>query len=260
MGQLISFGQKVQKDGIDRFDCAEGITVKGVLLNYAQPYARNIAYDETYRCYVECTPEMVVKYGLNPSPRYYFALATFATDANNNILGDKEQRVTYIQMSNNQYEHFLAASNNLASWHGYVTLAKKKQRGNNGKDYSFIEATPADDNAGGFAGVSQTLKDRINMLSTNEEFLKRTTVLIDNVTGLYEDKYLERKQNWQSDAPQAAAQPAPAPQAAPLPQPTAQATPAAQLPPQTVTVSPQTTVGTQSPDSFGAPTDEDLPF
>ena len=259
MGQLIDFGQKVQKVGIDKFDCAEGITVKGVLLNYAKPYARNIAFDEVNRCSVECTKEMAIKYNLNPSPRYYFVLATFATDANNNILGDKEQRVTYIQMSNNQYEHFLAASNNLASWHGYVTLSKVK-KSNKGKDYSFVESTPADDNAEGFKGVSQALKDRINRLVTDESFINTAVQLIDAATGLYEDKYLERiEQNKQrlqqqqggyQQQPQAVQQP--------------QYQQAAQLPPtaqnggnavQTIPSAP-----VQQPDGFGEETGDDLPF
>jgi hypothetical protein len=271
---MIEFGQKVQKVGIDKFDCAEGITVKGILLNYANPYARNIAYDEVNRCSVECTKEMAIKYNLNPSPCYYFVLATFATDANNNILGDKEQRVTFIQMSNNQYEHFLAASNNLASWHGYVTLQKKKRKGNNGKDYSFVESTPADDNADGFKSVSQALKDRINRLVSDKNFINTAIQLIDAATGLYEDKYLERieqnkrrqlqqggyQQGGYQQQPQAV-QPPQQPQAAQLP-PTAQnngdvvkttQTVPPQLPPQPTTVS-------QQPDDFGEEAGGDLPF
>ncbi len=110
----------------------------------------------------------------------------------NILLCDKEQRITYLQMSNNQYEHFVAASNNLASWHGYVTLTKKKQRGSDGKDYSYIDSTPADDNADGFKGVSQALKERIDQLVGNEKFMNMAIDLIDLKTGLYEDKYLER--------------------------------------------------------------------
>ena len=262
MGQMIDFGQKVQKVGIDRFDCADGITVKGVLLNYARPYARNIAFDEVNRCFVECTKEMAIKYNLNPSPRYYFVLASFTTDANGNILGDKEQRVTYIQMSNNQYEHFLAASNNLASWHGYVTLTKVK-KSNNGKDFSFVESTPADDNAEGFKGVSQALKERIDKLMNNKDFIDTAIHLIDSVTGLYEDKYLERieqnklraqqQQGGYQQQPQAVQQPK---------QPVA-----AQLPPtqntggNTAYVTTQQSVPpTQQPDDFGAAADGDLPF
>ena len=192
MGQLIQFGQTVQKIGIDRFDCVEGVVVKGVLLNYAQPYVRNLAYDKTNRCYVECTKEMALKYNLNASPYYYFILASFIPDANNNIIGDREQRVTFLRMNDNQYRHFLAASNNLASWHGYVTLQKKKQKGNDGKDFSFIESSPADDNADGFKGVSQALKARIDRLINDEDFFKTAIQLIDAATGLYEDKYLER--------------------------------------------------------------------
>lgn len=261
MGQMIEFGQKVQKVGIDKFDCAEGITVKGVLLNYAKPYARNIAYDEVNRCSVECTKEMAIKYNLNPSPRYYFVLATFATDANNNILGDKEQRVTFIQMSNNQYEHFLAASNNLASWHGYVTLSKVKKN-NKGKDYSFVESTPADDNAEGFKGVSQALKDRIDKLINNKDFIDTAVHLIDGATGLYEDKYLERiEQNKQrqlqqggyQQQPQAVQQPQ-QPQAAQLP-PTAQNSGNAVQTTQTAPVQP-----VQQPDDFGEEAGNDLPF
>ena len=263
---MIEFGQKVQKVGIDRFDCADGITVKGVLLNYARPYARNIAYDDANRCFVECTKEMAIKYNLNPSPRYYFILATFATDANNNILGDKEQRVTYLQMSNKQYEHFLAASNNLASWHGYVTLEKEKKSGN-GKDFSYIETKPADDNAEGFKGVSQALKDRIDKLTNNKDFINTAVHLIDAVTGLYEDKYIERiEQNklrlqqqqggYQQGGYQQRQQPVPQaqPQAAQLP-PTAQNSGDVV---QTTITAPVQPV--QQPDDFGAEAGQDLPF
>lgn len=274
MGQFIQFGQTVQKETIDKFDCADGIIVKGVLLNYAQPYARNIAYDEVNRCSVECTGDMAVKYNLNPTPRYFFVLASFATDAYGNILGDKEQRVTYIQMSNKQYEHFLAASNNLASWHGYVTLTKVKKSGNNGKDFSYIDTTPADDNADGFKGVSQALKDRIDSFINNANFSQWVKDRIDRVTGLYEDKYLKRieenKQNPQQlppqqqggyqQQPQAVQQPQ-QPQAAQLP-PTAQNSGDVVQTTITAPVQPvqQPTTTVQQPDDFGAEAGQDLPF
>lgn len=257
MGQLIDFGQKVQKVGIDRFDCVEGITVKGILLNYAKPYARNIAYDEVNRCFVECTKEMAIKYNLNPSPRYYFVLASFATDANNNILGDKEQRVTYIHMSNNQYEHFLAASNNLVSWHGYVTLQKKKQKGNNGKDFSFVESTPADDNADGFKGVSQALKTRIDRLVNDNNFINTAVQLIDSATGLYEDKYLERIEQNKLRQQQNNAQPVQQPNA---PTQAAVGGNTAYVTKQQPQLPQQPTPPVQQPDDFGAEVGQDLPF
>ena len=262
MGQMIEFGQKVQKVGIDKFDCADGITVKGVLLNYARPYARNIAFDDTNRCFVECTKEMALKYNLNPSPRYYFVLASFTTDANGNILGDKEQRVTYIQMSNKQYEHFLAASNNLASWHGYVTLEKEKKSGN-GRDYSYIEAKPADDNADGFKGVSQALKERIDKLMNNKDFIDTAIHLIDSVTGLYEDKYLERIEQNKLRAQQQQGGYQQQPQVAQLP-PTQTGNTATTT--QTtgnsayVTAKPVPSTPTAQQDDFGAAADGDLPF
>jgi len=191
MGQTIQFGQKVQKNGIDRFDCAEGVTVKGVLLNFGQPWARNIAFDETHRRFVECVDDMAMKYNLNPTPRYYFVVASFATDVNGNILGDKEQKVTYIQMKNKSYEEFVAQSNNLANWHGFVTLTKVPL-----KDFSYIKATPADDNAGGFA-MSQALKDRIKSMAENKDFLNRTFSLIDEATGMTKEKYELFLQNQQ---------------------------------------------------------------
>ena len=190
MGQFIQFGQKVQKTGIDRFDCVEGVTVKGVLLNYAQPYVRNIAFDEARRRYVECVEDMAIKYKLDPTPRYYFVVASFATDVNGNIIGDKEQKVTFIQMKNKSYEEFVAQSNNLASWHGFVTLVKVNQG-----DYSYIKATPADDNANGF-NISQALKTRIQSMSGNEEFIKRTTDLIDDATGMTKEQYEEFVANY----------------------------------------------------------------
>ena len=244
MGQLIEYGQKVQKVGIERFDCAQGVTVKAALLNYKQPYARNIAYDEVNRCFVECDRAMALKYGLNPSPRYYFLVAAFATDLNGNVIGDKEVKVTYMQMKNQQYEHFLAASNNLGGWDGLVTLTKVAKKGEGGKDFSYVEAMPASSQADGFKTISQTLRDRINKLATNEELLKTSIHMIDAVTGLYEDKYLERiaqnKQNAaqtasvpQSASQQSISQPAPQqaaqqPKTAAIPQ-TAQPTAAAPI-------------------------------
>lgn len=252
MGQMIQFGQKVQKSGIDRFDCAEGVTVKGVLLNYAQPYARNIAFDEVHRRFVECEGDMAVKYNLNPSPRYYFVVASFATDVNGNILGDKEQKVTFIQMKNKSYEEFVAQSNNLANWHGFVTLVKVPQK-TEGKDYSYIKATPADDNAGGFNTISQALKDRIKSMIENGEFIATACKLIDDVTGMSREKYEQFLQNGQQ---QQAVSQGTTPQA--VPQNTQQ--PAAQAAPKAVPQASQP--APQADDAFGAAAsnDEDLPF
>lgn len=194
MGQLVEFGATIQKPGIDKFDCATDVTVKALLINYARPYARNLAYDEVNKCSVECTKEMVLKYGLRPSPRYFFLVAALQTDINGNIIGDKEVKVTFLSMSNNQYEHFLAASNNLDKWNGFVTLTKVQKKGKDGRDMSFVEATPASSNAQGFKGLSNALIDRLASLVKDEELLKNSVQLIDNATGLYEEKYLERVQ------------------------------------------------------------------
>lgn len=193
MGQLIEYGARIQKIGIDKFDCAENVIVKAMFLNYSRPYARNLAFDEVNKCSVECTEEMALKYGLHPRPRYFFLVAAFQQDMQGNILGDTEAKVTYMSMSNGQYEHFLAQSNNLDKWNGFVTLTKIVKKDNNGKDLSYIEATPASSNAQGFKNaLSKALIERLSSLVKDEELLKTSIQMIDSVTGLYEDKYIER--------------------------------------------------------------------
>lgn len=193
MGQFIEFGQKAPKAGIERFDCAQGVTVKAMLLNYRQPYVRNLAFDEVNGCTVECTREMAIKYGLNPVNCYFFLVAAFATDLNGDVIGDKEVKVTYLRMKNQQYERFLAASNNIGEWNGLVTLSKVEKRVE-GRDFSYVEAMPAVSTAKGFNTMSQQLKDRIGKLSEDKEVLTISVQMIDNATGLYEDKYLEHIQ------------------------------------------------------------------
>lgn len=204
MGQLIEYGSRIQKIGIDKFDCAEGVVVKAMFLNYSRPYARNLAFDDVHKCSVECTEEMALKYGLKPRPRYFFLVAAFQQDMQGNILGDTESKVTYMSMSNGLYEHFLAASNNLDKWNGFVTLTKVAKKGDGGKDLSYIEATPASSNAQGFKGLSKALIERISSLVKDEELLKTSIQMIDAVTGLYEDKYLERINNANNNGTQQA--------------------------------------------------------
>lgn len=213
MGQLIEFGQKVQKIGIEKFDCAQGVTVRAALLNYARPYVRNLAWDELNKCTVECTREMAIKYSLNPSPRYFFLVAAFATDLNGNVIGDKEVKVTYMQMKDQQYNRFCAASNNLGEWNGLVTLSKV-QKTVEGRDFSYVEAIPAADNAKGFNVMSQALKDRIAKLSADENVINTSVQMIDAATGYYEDKYLERIAQNKQQAAETASVPQSAPQAA----------------------------------------------
>lgn len=191
MGQMIEFGQRIQKSGIDKFDCAENVIVKAMFLNYAKPYARNLAYDEVVKKSVDCTEEMALKYGLNPRPRYFFLVAAFQQDVQGNIIGDTEAKVTFMSMSNGQYERFLAASNNLDKWNGFVTLTKIAKKDDKGKDLSYIEATPASSNAQGFKGLSNALINRISELVKNDAFIKKSIDMIDIATGVYEDKYLE---------------------------------------------------------------------
>ena len=212
MGQFIEFGQKVPKVGIEKFDCAQGVVVKAQFINYARPYARNIAFDEVNRCYVECTKEMAIKYRLNPQPRYHFLVAAFMTDMNGNILGDKETKVTFLSMSNNQYEHFLTASNNLDAWHGLVTLVKNVKKGKDGQDFSYVEATPASDSAQTFKGMSQALITRLDQLMNDNEMMSTAVQLIDFATGLNEEEYLERlaqNKNQGQSQPKAVASPQP---------------------------------------------------
>lgn len=192
MGQLIKFGDTIQKEGIEKFDCAQGAVVKAFFVNYGSPYARNMAFCEKVNRYVECDKEMVIKYGLNPSPRYYFLVAALQTDMNGNILGDKEVKVTYLSMTNNQYEHFLAASNNIGEWNGFVTLSKVSKKDGKGNDYSYIEAMPASNKAQGFNAISQPLMARLNELATNEKMILIATQLIDKATGLDKEQYEER--------------------------------------------------------------------
>ena len=268
MGQLIQFGQKAQDVKIEHFDCAQGVTVKGAFLNYTQPYVRNLAWDETNKCTVECTREMALKYKLNPTNCYFFLVASFATDVNGNVIGDKEIKVTYMRMKGQQYDRFLAASNNIGEWNGLVTLSKVQKKGDGGKDYSFVEAIPASDKAKGFDAMSQQLKERIQKLSEDKDVLNISIQMIDNATGLYEDRYLERIQQNKQKALQQGEQQAPQavqqPQSAYVAPSVAQATPAAQLPPQTSTVQqPQPTAQqvTAPVDDFAQPTNgEDLPF
>ena len=96
-----------------------------------------------------------------------------------------------MSMSNGQYEHFLAASNNLDKWNGFVTLTKIAKKDGKGKDLSYIEATPASSNAQGFKGLSNALINRISELVKNDAFIKKSIDMIDIATGVYEDKYLE---------------------------------------------------------------------
>ena len=226
MGMLIEYGSRIQKIGIDKFDCAEGVVVKAMFLNYSRPYARNLAYDEMIKRSVECTEEMALKYGLNPKPRYFFLVAAFQQDMQGNILGDTEAKVTYMSMSDTQYKHFMVASNNLDKWNGFVTLTKIAKKDNKGKDLSYIEATPASSNAQGFKNtLSKALIERLSTLVKDEGLLKKSIEMIDVATGLYEDKYIELinqikpQANGQTagtgnTAPQAV-QSAPAPQAIP---------------------------------------------
>lgn len=220
MGQLIQFGQTVQKIGIDKFDCVG--EVKAMLINYQQPYVRCLAFDETNKCSVECTQELALKYGLNPQPYYFFIVASFSEDINKNIIGEKERSITYLRMSNNQYEQFLSLSANLDQWNGLVTINKVK-KSVNGRDFSYLEAKPASFNSPIFKGISKPLASRLKELSTDTKMLEASVKLIDIATGLTEDKYIERiNKNAQSNGQQQAhpQQVSPTTQAQAIPQQT----------------------------------------
>lgn len=202
MGQFIDYGSQIQKTEINKFDCAVGVEVKAMLINYSKPYARNLAYDKKNKCSVECTEEVALKYGLIAKPRYYFLVAAFQQDMQGNILGDTLSEITYLSMSNAQYEHFISASNNLDKWNGFVTLKKVQKKDDEGKDLSYIDASPASSNAQGFIGLSKVLISRIAELVKDETMIKRKFQLVDLKTGYYEDEYIERiNQNKQENNP-----------------------------------------------------------
>lgn len=180
--ERVPIGTKVKRLGIPRLSVGEGATCRAILLEQ-DPQMKHIAYDDARKVRVEVDQDMCIKYGLRPSPTFFYLVAKLNTDLNGDVIGDKFT-VEYLQLSenlNNELAAQIAEQGVPKSLH--LTKVKKQA---DGKDFSYIKVVPS---AQGFED-NKSLWDKINKLRANKEFIDTCWKFIDADTSKTKEQYI----------------------------------------------------------------------
>lgn len=179
--ERIKIGQTAKKFGISRCTCADGAKCRVALID-TDCVTKWIAYDETARCTVEVTQELSQKYGLRPKPIYLFMVAKLNTDLSGRIVGN-QFTVEYLQLPGKTYEEFSDTVNENPNYKT-ILLSKVKQKGDDGKDFSYLRAT-----ASAAEIDDPTLLAKLDELRNNKEFMDGTWAMIDAATSVSPEVY-----------------------------------------------------------------------
>lgn len=179
--EKIKIGQTAKKFGIPRCTCADGAKCRVALID-PDCVTKWIAYDEIARCYVEVTQEISQKYGLKPKPIYLFMVAKLNTDLQGRIVGNQFS-VEYLQLPGKTYEEFADTVTENPNF-STILLSKVKQKGDDGKDFSYLRAT-----ASAATIEDESLLAKLDELRNNVEFLEGTWAMIDSATSVSPEVY-----------------------------------------------------------------------
>lgn len=210
--ERVQIGTKVHRLGIQRLSVGEGSKCRAVLLD-PNPCMKHIAYDEVRQRRVEVNQDMCIKYGLRPSPTFFYLVAKLNTDLNGNIIGD-QFTVEYLQLSetlNNEFSDQVMEQGVPKS----LSLTKVKKTAN-GKDFSYIKVTPS----GVDITDNKSLSSKINELRNNAQFIEKCWQMIDSVTSMTGEAYVKllESEGTQPKAFEAPKERAALPQENPMPQ------------------------------------------
>lgn len=184
--EQVQLGTKVNRLGIQRISCAENQTCRCILID-SNPCMKHVAYDESVKRSVEVDQEMVLKYGLRPSPTFYYLVAKLNTDLNGNVVGDKFT-VEYIQLSENLNNEFADALREFGGVPASLAITKVKKMGEGGKDYSYIKVTASNYDP---TLDDSKLAEKIKALKENTTFIQQCWKMIDATTTISKQQYLE---------------------------------------------------------------------
>lgn len=181
--EKVTIGTKVNRLGIPRLSVGEGSTCRAILLD-PDPRMKHIAYDEARKRRVEVDQDMCIRFGLRPSPTFFYLVAKLNTDLNGNVIGDKFT-VEYLQLSENLNNEF--SDQILEQGVPKSLQLTKVKKSANGKDYSYIKVVPSQR---GFED-NKSLWSNIRAVQEKEGFIDTCWAMIDADTSLTKQQYLE---------------------------------------------------------------------
>lgn len=180
--EKVTIGTKVNRLGISRLSVGEGQTCRAILIDH-DPRMKHIAYDDIHKRRVEVDQDMCIKYGLRPSPTFFYLVAKLNTDLSGNVIGDRFT-IEYLQLSenlNNELSDQILEQGIPKSLQ--MTKIKKSV---NGKDYSYIKVVPSQR---GFED-NKDLWDKINKFCNDENAVNACWAMIDSGTSLTKEQYI----------------------------------------------------------------------
>lgn len=185
--EQVALGTRVNRLGISRVSVAEGSKCRVVLLDM-NPCMKHVAFDDEVRRSVEVDQDMCIKYGLRPSPTFYYLVAKLNTDLAGRVIGDRFT-IEYLQMSENQNNEFADAIQEQGIPKSLL-LTKLKKMDDKGRDMSTIKTTPS--NYDPLKEDSQ-LAAKIEAVRNNKELIENTWKLIDAATTISKSTYFKLK-------------------------------------------------------------------
>ena len=137
MGYKVQLGQKMEPVQIAKANVVKGFPGRALLLGEGCVLGKARYYDERVRCIVEVTQKDVIKYHFDKVDESYFiAIARLNTDMVGNIVSN-DYKVEYLRLSADKYNDLCTQIQNNPNFTSLV-LEKVDQRGENGKDYSWV--------------------------------------------------------------------------------------------------------------------------
>lgn len=216
MAYRVSLGTKISNASINKANVADNFIGRAILLGFDQIYAKQVAYDETVKAVVEVDQDAIIKYRFQrPMVYYYIPIARLNTDMYGRVVDDTVI-IEYLRLSESQYDDFARQASEMGN---FVSLQLKKvpKKGNDGKDYSFVDVIPSNYGANG-VDIPSSVFAKVDQMVQTDGFCDGIWQMIDISTSIsvaeYEKRLLEKQNQPQAQQPQTPSQ---APQLAPKP-------------------------------------------
>lgn len=178
--EKVKIGTRVENLGIQKVNVADGVKARVVLVD-PDPMLKHIAYDNVVKRRVEVTQDLYIKYGLKSTPTFFYLIARLNTDMKGNVVSD-DFTVEFLQLTNNINTEFADAVSENPNFQSLV-LSKVSKKGDGGKDYSYIKATPSN------YAVPVGVQEKLDLLRKNPEAIDAMWQMIDRSTSITAAEY-----------------------------------------------------------------------
>lgn len=186
MAYKIPLGQKMESVTVNRSNVADGIPSRALLLGEECIYGKQLAYDTRVKRSVEVDQEALIKYRFDNVYEYYYILiARLNTDMAGRVVSP-DVTVEYLRLSANQYGELVTSMNEMKRFSSLL-LQKVSKRGNDGKDYSYVEVKLSN-----YEDIPEAALAKVEQMANTPGFVDGIWALVDAQTSITVEEYERR--------------------------------------------------------------------